>query len=142
MFKLNKNSNGAKAFEINPNTLNLIGSGTTINGTLDTTGDIRIDGTVKGNVTAKGKVVLGEGATVTGNLVCQNADISGNLKGNLTIDETLVLKSTARIDGDIITSKLMIEAGANFNGRCQMGNNESKPAGERKSGKERELQEA
>ena len=37
------------------------------------------------------------------------------------VSELLVLKATAVINGDIVTGKLVIEAGAVFNGTCRMG---------------------
>jgi cytoskeletal protein CcmA (bactofilin family) len=32
----------------------------------------------------------------------------------------LELKPSAKIDGDIVTNKMVIESGAQFNGRCTM----------------------
>ncbi|MCX6352649.1 MAG: polymer-forming cytoskeletal protein [Bacteroidetes bacterium] len=95
-------------------------SGTSIKGELNTTGDIRIDGNVKGSVHSQAKVVLGENAKVEGNIYCQNADISGVIDGNIYVQELLTLKGTAKIGGDITTKKIVIEAGADFNGNCNM----------------------
>ncbi len=125
MFNSSKN-NPSKPFEVDPHTLNIIGGGTVITGTLTTTGDIRIDGSVTGTVTSKAKVVMGEGSRIAGDVYCQNADISGIVEGNIFVDELLTLKSTAKIIGDISTKKLIIEVGAGFNGACHMqGNGES-----------------
>lgn len=102
-------------------TVNLIGKGTEIVGDIVSTGDIRIDGTLKGNLSTKGKFVLGPNGIVDGNVNSQNADLSGEVKGKVEVDEMLSLKASARIQGDIITGKLSIEPGAIFTGTCNMG---------------------
>lgn len=101
--------------------INIIGLGTTIEGNVDAQGDIRIDGKIIGNVVSRGKVVLGTTGIVEGNIIAKNAEIAGETVGKINIEELLTLKSTANINGDIITSKLMVETGANFTGTCQMG---------------------
>lgn len=101
--------------------INIIGLGTTIEGNVDAQGDIRIDGKITGNVTSKGKVVLGTTGIVEGNIIAKNAEVAGETIGKINTEELLILKSTANINGDIISSKLMVETGANFTGTCQMG---------------------
>ncbi len=101
--------------------INIIGAGTIIEGEIKSNGDIRIDGTIRGSVTSKAKVVVGTTGTVDGDVHCQNADISGAVKGKLTVMEMLFLKSAARINGDIQTGKLVVEVGASFTGNCSMG---------------------
>lgn len=101
--------------------VNLIGSGTSIEGDIKSNGDIRIDGIIKGSLNVKGKLVVGTSGTIDGEIVCQNADISGTIKAKITVTELLSLKSTAKLTGDIVAGKLHIEPGANFSGSCSMG---------------------
>ena len=101
--------------------INIIGAGTVIEGEITSNGDVRIDGTIRGSVSSKSKVVIGSTGNVEGDVVCQNADISGAVKGNTTVAEMLFLKSQARINGDILTGKLVVEVGASFTGNCSMG---------------------
>ena len=115
-----KDKNMARASE-NSGVVNLIGVGTTILGDITSSGDIRVDGTLKGSINTKGKVVVGSTGIVEGDVVCQNADISGELKAKISVSELLALKSTAKLDGDIVTNKLAIEPGATFSGSCSMG---------------------
>ena len=103
------------------NSSNVIGKGTTLEGNIETFGNIRIEGKVRGNITSKSKVALGNGSHVDGNITAQNADIEGEVKGKIEITEMLVLKATAGIHGDIVTGKLVVEPGASFNGTCKMG---------------------
>jgi len=107
--------------ESDGNSVNLIGAGTKIKGNIQSEGDIRIDGTLIGTITSKGKVVVGSTGTVEGEITCENADISGTVKVKLSVSNILLLKPTAKLTGDIVTSKLAIESGATFSGSCSMG---------------------
>ena len=102
-------------------TINMIGSGTIITGDIQSKGDIRVDGTLKGSINTEGKVVLGANGTIEGDVICQDADISGTINAKITVSKLLSLKATARLNGDIVTSKLSIEPGATFTGSCSMG---------------------
>ncbi len=101
----------------------IIGSGNTITGNIDAQGDIRVDGTVKGNVTSKAKVLIGAEGMVEGNIQCREADIMGQVYGNIKTEELLHLKANAEVSGDIHTAKLLIEPTVSFNGQCHMGAN-------------------
>ena len=111
--------------------VNIIGSGTDIIGDINSNGDFRIDGFLKGTIKSSGKVVVGSTGKVEGEIICQNADISGEVKAHLKVYELLSLKASAVVSGDIVTNKLAIEPGAVFTGACTMGNKEmadEKPA--------------
>jgi cytoskeletal protein CcmA (bactofilin family) len=101
--------------------LNIVGAGTSINGDIISSGDIRIDGSLKGTVKTRGKLVVGPSGNVDGEVHCQNADISGSIKGKVNVTELLSLKETAKLSGEISTGKLSIEPGADFSGSCSMG---------------------
>ena len=100
---------------------NIIGKGTILTGDLETFGNLRIEGKLKGNIKSKSKIAFGQSSEVDGSVLAQNAEIAGHVTGKVEIAETLVLKTSAVIDGDIITNKLLVESGAVFNGSCKMG---------------------
>lgn len=104
----------------NPNNLNIINAGTTILGDLNSEGDMRIDGTVKGYVTSKARLVLGNTCLIEGDIKAVNLELSGEVNGNIVVSELLTIKASARVNGDISSNKLIIEAGAEFNGTCAM----------------------
>ncbi len=118
MFK-NMSANSRK--DVETPSVNLIGDGTVIEGDMSTTGDIRVDGTIKGSLKVDGKLVLGLSGTIEGDVSCQNGDVSGAVHGKITVAELLSLKSSAKLTGDIFTSKIAIEPGATFTGQCNMG---------------------
>ena len=115
------NTNMKHSSENSSAAINAIGKGSIITGEIITNGDLRIDGTLKGNVRAKGLLVLGESGIIEGEVVCQNALISGVIKAKIEVVELLSLKAKANLCGDIVTNKLSIEPGANFTGSCSMG---------------------
>ncbi len=110
-----------KSSTIDSSSINLIGNGTTITGDIKSNGDVRIDGTLKGNISISGKLVVGPSGNIEGNVVCQNADISGEIHGKVSVSELLSLKASAKLLGDIVTGKISIEPNATFTGTCNMG---------------------
>mgnify|MGYP002635294325 FL=1 len=99
----------------------MIGSGTVITGDIKSKGDIRIDGSLNGSIETQGKVVVGLGGVVEGDVICKDADVAGVLKAKITVSQLLSLKMSAKLNGDIVTNKLSIEPGASFTGSCSMG---------------------
>lgn len=110
----------AKNTTFNPQEINILNAGTRIQGDLNSEGDLRVDGSVQGNIDVKTKLVLGQSSQVKGNIQAQNCDISGIVNGNIKVSELLTIKATAKINGDLSCSKLIIEAGAEFNGNSAM----------------------
>ncbi|EMR01821.1 bactofilin family protein [Cesiribacter andamanensis] len=94
---------------------NTIGNGTSIVGDVETFGNIRIDGKVKGNVTTKSKLVLGDTSYIEGDVLAQNAEIYGEVHGRVEVTELLILKPTAKIYGTILSGKLVTDQGASLN---------------------------
>ncbi len=95
--------------------------GTEIIGDINSNGDFRIDGHVKGTIKIQGKLVIGEKGSVEGQVLCENATVSGEFKGKMQVIELLTLMSTSRFNGEMATSKLSVEPGAEFTGSCSMG---------------------
>jgi cytoskeletal protein CcmA (bactofilin family) len=118
----------AKYNENDNNTINLISNGTDITGDIKSNGDIRIDGTLRGNLSTKGKVVIGPTGKINGEVVCKNSEVSGIIEGKIIVGQLLNLKVSSKILGDIVTSKLSIEPGALFSGTCKMSDTDNNEA--------------
>lgn len=104
---------------------NIIGNGTVIKGEIESNGDIRIDGKLIGSLKSAGKVVIGQNGSVEGDIHCKQIDISGFVKGTVNIEELTSLKSMSRLEVDLFTKQLLIEIGATFTGKCEMGKTEN-----------------
>ena len=115
----------AKFNEPDNTTINLISIGTDITGDVKSNGDIRIDGSLSGNLNTKGKVVIGATGKVKGEIICKNSEVAGFIEGKITVTQLLNLKVSSKINGDIITSKLSIEPGAVFSGNCKMNDTDN-----------------
>lgn len=114
-----------KATQQNIGVINVIGEGSVIDGNLTSTGDLRIDGEVNGNVRTESKCVLGPSGKIVGNIEARSCDISGKVDGNVRVADLLLIKSTGKVNGDITTAKIVVENGGEFNGSCTMGSSVS-----------------
>jgi cytoskeletal protein CcmA (bactofilin family) len=106
--------------------LNLIAAGTVFEGKLKTPGSIRVDGKVIGDITASQNISVGTSGDVEGNLNAASVIIGGRLKGSVVAQEKLVFESKAVVKGDIRAAKLVVDEGAQFDGKCAMSA-EAKP---------------
>nr|WP_315145007.1 polymer-forming cytoskeletal protein [uncultured Flavobacterium sp.] len=106
---------------------NRIVEGTVINGDIISNADFRLDGDLKGNFQTKGKIVIGPAGSVTGDIICKNADIEGKFKGKIQVLEILNVKNKAKIYGEVICGKLSVEPGADFSASCMMKTNLKNP---------------
>ena len=100
---------------------NSLTTGSKIIGTIVTDSDIRVDGTIEGDVKCAGKIVIGEKGRVLGTIDCQNAEIMGHVEGKITAKQSLALRATSQVKGEIQTQSLTVEPNAVFNGTCAMG---------------------
>lgn len=100
--------------------INTISQGTEIKGDIISSGDIRIDGSINGNMDIKGKIVVGKSGKIEGSITCKVLEVSGFIEGKIFTSQLLNLKSSAKIFGDIETVKIAIEPGAIFTGNCKM----------------------
>lgn len=107
----------------------IIGKGSVIEGTLEVEGGIRIDGTVKGKISSTESLTIGNGGIVEADLNTKVAVIGGNVIGNVFALEKIELQSKSRVQGDITTKNLVVEEGAIFHGKCNMGDT-AQPPGE------------
>ena len=104
------------------NTSSIISAGTVIKGEIISPNDIRIDCVFEGKLMVKGKVVVGESATIKGDIICDNADIFGKVDGNIYVKDTLGLKDGCVMNGNLHIRRIAVELGSTFNGNCKMIN--------------------
>ena len=98
----------------------LISAGTTLTGDLNSNADLRIDGTLIGNINSTAKVIIGANGSVKGDINGHQADILGKVTGAVKVKELLQLKGSSVVQGNIHAGKLQVEPTATFNGECHM----------------------
>lgn len=102
------------------NEVSRVSTGTEIKGSLISKSDIRIDGVFEGDLITSGKLVLGSGAVIRGNIMCSNADVWGSIEGDFTVGDTVSFKSESSFSGELKTIRICIEMGAVFSGNCRI----------------------
>lgn len=110
----------------------LISAGTTLKGDINSNADLRIDGTLIGNIHSSAKVIIGANGVVEGDIHGQQADILGKVTGTIKVKELLQLKGSSFVQGNIQAGRLQVEPTATFNGECHMNEVKSAPAADRK----------
>ena len=118
--RMDNNPNAASAF---------LGPGSKISGTikLDSTG--RIEGEVEGEIHAR-DLVIGESAVVKAQIHGATIVVHGTVTGDIRATSRLEIRKPAKVKGNISSSVLVIEEGASFEGKCAMGADIAKGAGE------------
>jgi cytoskeletal protein CcmA (bactofilin family) len=101
----------------------LISAGTTLKGDISSNSDLRIDGTIIGNIHSTAKIVIGGNGVVEGDISGNQADIVGKVSGNIRAKELLQLRGESVVSGNLYAGKLQVEPTATFNGQCHMGAN-------------------
>jgi cytoskeletal protein CcmA (bactofilin family) len=128
MFTSKKSESSSEPATTQASSASIIAAGTTVQGDITSSGDIRIDGTLNGNIQCSAKVIIGSQGQIKGDITGQQADIMGKVTGTIRVKELLMLKGGSNVAGNLFASKLSIEPSANFNGQCHMnGAAETKP---------------
>ncbi|RMF60024.1 MAG: polymer-forming cytoskeletal protein [Calditrichaeota bacterium] len=101
--------------------MNFIAAGTYLEGKIETKGSLRIDGKVKGTVKVADRLTVGSSGEVMGEIHAKTAIIGGKVEGDVHIEQKITLESTSTLNGNLWTGKLIIDEGAFFNGKSDMG---------------------
>jgi len=113
----------------------IIGKGTRVEGSMDVTQSIRIDGSFKGTLRASDTLIVGAtGELLEASINVKNAIIGGMVKGNVIATSKVTLESSSRLDGDLTAKLLVIEEGALFTGNCRSGEQAHVPASHGETG--------
>jgi cytoskeletal protein CcmA (bactofilin family) len=86
-------------------------------------GTLQVDGEVEGDV-GGAEIIIGEEGRVTGTVAAERVIVRGRTSGVIRA-MTVALQPSARVVGDIHHMSLVIEQGAEFDGRCRRSANAS-----------------
>ncbi|MDF2563859.1 MAG: hypothetical protein K0Q53_254 [Massilibacillus sp.] len=98
----------------------IIGKNTQFKGMLSGDGNIRVDGTLDGEISSTGDVVIGDQGNITATIKANNVLISGVVKGNVVANSKLEITSAGKLFGDVKAAVLSIAEGASFKGNSNM----------------------
>jgi cytoskeletal protein CcmA (bactofilin family) len=108
--------NAEKTGELNT----IIGKGSFFEGKINVDHSLRVDGQMQGDIDSNDMLVIGKEGDVTGNIKVKTLILGGKLKGTVLAENKIVLEASSSLIGEIKTSKLVIDEGAIFDGRCSM----------------------
>ncbi len=91
-------------------------------GTFNLTRDLRVEGQVKGTINCQGTLFVAQGASVNATVEAENLTVAGDLDGDVTCRGRLQILSTGKVNGKLITSTLIINEGAVYEGELVMDN--------------------
>jgi cytoskeletal protein CcmA (bactofilin family) len=127
MFGSNKKAASTSLPLVNTKPETTIGTNTRFVGTITSDGNVRIDGSVEGDIEILGNLIVGETGRVIATIKAQNVHISGAVKGEVTASENLEISPTGKVWGDITTAALHIEPGGLFRGQSAMSSGSDEP---------------
>ncbi len=93
-----------------------IGAGLIVDGNVTGTGDLHLDGTIRGDVKC-GFLTVGESGNIEGKVEADGIEVRGRIVGAIS-GKQVKLQATAYVEGDITHEQLAIDVGAYFQGRC------------------------
>ena len=98
-----------------------LGAGDSLEGKLNYSGHINVQGRVEGELRIGGNVEVASGATVKALVEGSSVTVRGELEGPVTAREKVLLGKSARLNGDVTARRLQIEDGASLNGHVRTG---------------------
>ncbi len=94
--------------------------GSTFHGELEFEDTMRIDGRFNGRIVSKNELIVGESATIEGEIHVGSIAISGTVIGKIRADQKIEIHRSGKVFSDIMTPALIVEEGAVFQGQCEM----------------------
>ncbi len=95
----------------------ILAPGLRLTGTLETTGVLRVEGTVDGDLRAHGgHVFVAPNGVIEGDVEAALTVVEGHVHGQIVADELVELKAGGVVQGDITTARIAVEEGATLNG--------------------------
>lgn len=100
----------------------LISEGCIVDGNLKAPAFARIDGQITGDVMVDEGLIVGEKASIRGNVITKELVVYGTIVGDVQAS-SLEIRTTGKITGDIRTQTLGVEQGALYDGNLSMSQN-------------------
>jgi cytoskeletal protein CcmA (bactofilin family) len=102
-----------------------IGKGAEVTGEVSFANEMRVDGVIKGKVNSEAVLEIGPGGKIEAEVNIRKISINGEFHGIIRASDRVEIHKDGKVFGEIFTPCLIIEAGAIFEGRCNMGNSQN-----------------
>ena len=103
----------------------LLSANLTVLGDIESDGTIRVDGRLEGSVRRAAIVVLGNGASIKGNITAREVLVGGTVEGNIDAADRIELQPSAVVTGDIDAGAILIREGGIIRGRLNVRRQET-----------------
>jgi len=100
--------------------VSILGEGVEVVGEMIFTRGLRVDGSVKGKLCSEAMLQIGTQGRVEGEAIVRKVSVSGELRGVVHASDRVEIRKEGKVYGDVFTPCLIIEAGAVFEGKCNM----------------------
>jgi cytoskeletal protein CcmA (bactofilin family) len=100
--------------------LSILGDGVEMSGDLSFSHGLRVDGLVKGKIRSESTLVIGPTGKVEAEATIRKISINGEFRGIIRASDRIEIRKEGRVYGDLYTPCLIIDAGALFEGKCNM----------------------
>ena len=98
-----------------------LGSDSSVEGTIEFKGTIRLDGRLKGKISSNGgTLIVGEEAMIHADVTAGTIIVMGEISGTISATERLEVYPPGRVNGDVQAAIISIEPGGILNGNCSM----------------------
>jgi cytoskeletal protein CcmA (bactofilin family) len=98
----------------------VVGPAMKIVGDIETTGILKVDGTVQGSIRGARQVMLGRTGVIQGDVHAEEAVLGGRVVGTVTATERVEIQANSVIEGDIHTRSIVVFEGGLLNGNVRM----------------------
>lgn len=98
-----------------PKIASLIADSVAIKGDVSGDAELHVDGVITGDVTVT-RLMIGERGKIEGAITADSVEVRGTITGSIEAKH-VHLFATASVNGDITQDQLVVDAGANFEGR-------------------------
>jgi len=106
--------------EVPDEILSLLGEGVEMVGEISFTHGLRVDGVVRGKIRSEASLVIGPNGKVEAEVAIRRVSINGEFRGTIHASDRVEIHKEGKVFGEIFTPCLIIEAGALFDGKCNM----------------------
>jgi len=106
--------------------ISLLGKGAEMTGEISFTNGLRVEGTIKGKVRSEATLEIGPSGKVDAEVNIRKISVDGEFRGVIHASDRVEIRKNGKVFGDIFSPCLIIEAGATFDGRCNMSDEKQK----------------